>query len=232
MGEQVLWICTMISSISCGVSGALMAVDKGLDLLGVVILGCVTAVGGGMLRDVLLGITPPAVFSQSEFVLAAAIASLCVFLIAYWLYARIQRSRPRVDRIINLFDAIGLGAFAVVGERTAIMAGYTAADDRFLVIFLGLTTAVGGGMLRDMLCGQIPFVLRKRIYVFAALTGALLYLFLRDWNEVAATGVGIGAVVLVRLLASHFRWSLPRVHRPEDDAAPELPSRAEKDAKN
>ena len=143
MGEQVLWICTMIGSISCGVSGALMAVDKGLDLLGVVILGCVTAVGGGMLRDVLLGITPPAVFSQSEFVLAAAIASLCVFLFAYWLYARI-----------------------------------------------------------------------------------------RDWNEVAATGVGIGAVVLVRLLASHFRWSLPRVHRPEDDAAPELPSRAEKDAKN
>ena len=126
------------------------------------------------------------------------------------------------------FEIIGTIAFAISGAVVAI----SKKMDIFGVAILGMTTAVGGGMLRDMLCGQIPFVLRKRIYVFAALAGALLYLFLRDWNEVAATGIVIGAVVLVRLLASHFRWSLPRVHRPEDDAAPELPSQAEKEAKN
>ena len=214
MEEQVLWICSMIGTVAFAVSGALMAVDKGMDLLGVLFLGCVTAVGGGVLRDVLLGKTPPAMFVQSEFLLAAAITSLAVFLISYWLYARIQRSRERVDHIINLFDAVGLGAFAVAGERAAISAGH--GDNTLLVLFLGLTTAVGGGLLRDILCGQIPFVLRKRIYVFAAFAGSLLYYWLRTWQEFAAMTVGMASVVLIRLLASRFRWNMPRVRTQEE----------------
>ncbi len=210
MEEQMLWIATMIGTIACGVSGSLMAVDKGMDIFGVLFLGAVTAVGGGVLRDVLLGRLPPQMFIDSEFLLAAVVTALLVFVLCYWLFARIQRSRERIDTIINVFDAIGLAAYSVVGARATVDMGY--ADNHLLVIFLGTTTAVGGGILRDMLCVQMPFVLYKRVYVLAAIGGCVAYDLLYPYDGLLAMTVTIALIVAIRLLAAHFRWKLPRVH--------------------
>lgn len=208
--EQLLWIATMIGTVACGVSGSLMAVDKGMDIIGVLVLGAITAVGGGVLRDVLLGRLPPQMFTDSEFLLAAAVTALLVFVLCYCLFARIQRSREKIDTVINVFDAIGLAAYSVVGARATVDMGF--ADNHLLVIFLGVTTAVGGGILRDMLCVQMPFVLYKRVYVLAAIGGCVVYDLLYPYNELIAMLAAMALIVAVRLLATHFRWRLPRVH--------------------
>lgn len=209
MEEQLLWMATMVGTVACGASGALTAVDRGMDLVGVLVLGTVTAVGGGILRDVMLGRTPPQAFVESVFLLAAMGTALLVFLLALILYTRIQSRRRLVDNIINLFDAVGLGAYAVVGMRATVAAGY--GDNLLLTLFLGLITAAGGGMLRDLLCCRVPFVLYKRVYVVAALAGCLVYYFLYPVQELVAMAAGIGTITVVRVLASVFRWDMPRV---------------------
>ena len=210
MVERVFFIAEMLGTVAFAVSGALMAVDMAMDVFGVLFLGAVSAVGGGMLRDTLLGRVPPAAFTDPRYILVALATSLVVFCIVYFTYDGMQRHRELVDRIINVFDAIGLGAFSVVGVQVTIAAGY--GDNALLALFLGMTTAVGGGMLRDVLAGQKPFVLRKRIYALAALCGSLAYYLLRGVQETAAIVTGMVLVIAIRLLAAHFRWNLPRVH--------------------
>ena len=209
MEEQLLWAATMVGTVACGVSGALTAVDRGMDLVGVLVLGTVTAVGGGILRDVMLGRTPPQAFVENEFLLAAMGTALLVFLVALLLYTRIQSRRRLVDNIINLFDAVGLGAYAMVGVRVSISMGY--GDNVLLTLFLGLITAAGGGILRDLLCCRVPFVLYKRVYVVAALLGCLVYYFTYPYQELVAMAAGIGTITVVRVLASVFHWDMPRV---------------------
>lgn len=209
MEEELLWAATMVGTVACGITGALMAVDRGLDLLGVLVLGTVTAVGGGVLRDVLLGRTPPQAFTDSEFLMAAAGVSLLVFLVALGLYTKIQYRRKLVDTIINVFDAVGLGAYAVVGVRVAVDCGY--ADNGLLVLFMGVITAVGGGLLRDTLLCRVPFILHRRVYVVAALAGCIVYYTAYRWHELAAMITGILTVTAIRMLASIFRWDMPRI---------------------
>ena len=208
MEEQLLWIATMVGTIACGISGAMTAVDRGMDLVGVLVLGGITAVGGGIIRDVFLNRVPQA-FVESEFFLAALGMSLLVFLLAMKWYGSIQHRRRLLDNVINLFDAVGLGAYAVVGARATISMGY--GDNRLLVLVLGLITAVGGGVLRDLLCVRVPFVLYKRVYVVAALVGTLAYIFLSPYSEWLAMAAGMTTVAGVRVLASVFHWDMPRV---------------------
>ncbi|MBQ7825768.1 MAG: TRIC cation channel family protein, partial [Clostridia bacterium] len=123
---------------------------------------------------------------------------------------RYVRSEGGIERVNNVFDAIGLGVFAVSGARIGMEAGF--ADNAFLVTFLGMTTAVGGGMIRDVLLQRIPFVLNKRIYAVAAIAGALTYwgievVFL---NPVLAYAVGWLVTVTLRMLATIYKWNLPR----------------------
>ncbi len=209
MEEQLLWIANMIGAVACGISGAMMAVDRGMDVIGVLFLGSVTATGGGILRDVLLGQVPPQMFTHSEFLAAAAGVSLVVFLLACRLYGRIQRRRELLDQIMNLFDAVGLGAFGVAGIQTAVAAGY--GSNHLLVLFMGGTTAIGGGVLRDVLCSRVPFVLHKRVYFLAALGGCIVYDLLYPHRPLLAMLLAIVLVTAIRLLAARFRWSMPRI---------------------
>ena len=109
-----------------------------------------------------------------------------------------------------MFDAIGLGVFAVSGARIGVEAGF--ADNAFLVTFLGMTTAIGGGMLRDVMLQEMPFVLKKRVYAVAAILGAFTYWALQHAgvNPALAYAVGWGAAVTLRMLAMIFKWNLPR----------------------
>lgn len=205
-----MFIMEMIGTVAFAFSGAMVAIRKELDLLGVLVLGVTTAAGGGMIRDVLIGIHPPVLFVKPVYVTVAIVSVLILF---FWI--RIQYSALEIlssiwyERILNLSDAIGLGVFTVVGVNTAIRSGY--GNYFFLKIFLGVITGVGGGLLRDMMATETPYILKKHVYACASIAGALCYvafydLLGADISMVACTIL----VVLIRLLARHYKWNLPR----------------------
>ena len=153
----VFFIVEIIGTVAFACSGAMVAIKKNLDLLGIIVLGVTTAVGGGMIRDILIGIHPPALFTNPVYVMAAFVAVLCLFLIIKCRRITIEAlSSLWYERVMNILDAVGLGAFTVVGIDTAITAGF--GEYNFLMIFLGVITGVGGGVLRDIMAGETPAV--------------------------------------------------------------------------
>ena len=203
-------VCEWLGTAAFAVSGAMVAIDKGMDLFGVIFLAMVTALGGGTLRDVLIGHFPPRMFTNYQYLTLAVVCALAGFLLADVFKERYVKSEHGIERVNNVFDAIGLGVFAVSGARIGMEAGFM--DNAFLVTFLGMTTAVGGGMIRDVLLKEIPFVLNKRIYAVAAIAGALTYwvvevVFL---NPVLAYALGWLVVVTLRMLATIYKWNLPK----------------------
>lgn len=206
----LFFIIEIIGTVAFACSGAMVAIQKHLDLLGVIVLGVITAVGGGMIRDIIIGNNPPALFVNPVYVLAAFISVMVLFL-----FVKFRRLSMEVltsvtyDRIMSFLDAVGLGAFTVVGIDTAIAAGFD--DYHFLMIFLGVITGVGGGILRDMMASEIPSVLVRHIYACASLAGALCYVYLIDHSSRnLALIVSALLVVVIRVLARHYKWNLPK----------------------
>ena len=158
----------------------------------------------------LIGYFPPRMFTNFHYVLLACLCAIIVFAIARTFKERYVARERMIEQINNVFDAIGLGVFAVSGARIGMEAGF--ADNMFLTTVLGTTTAIGGGMIRDVLLREMPFVLKKRVYAVAAILGALGYaLLLRvGLGEVAAYGLGMLITTAVRMLATVFKWNLPK----------------------
>lgn len=206
---SLFFFIEVIGTIAFASSGAMVAIKKQLDLLGVIVLGVTTAVGGGMLRDIIIGNVPPALFKDPIYVLLAFITVMLLFVIVRLNQKILDgRSMETYEKVMNIFDAIGLGAFTVVGIDTAVLSGY--GDYHFLIIFLGVITGVGGGILRDIMAGQTPYVLRKHIYACASIVGAILYAWLLNYIDGnIAMLIGACSVVLIRLMATHFCWNLP-----------------------
>lgn len=209
---MILVVMEWIGTIAFAVSGALIAVSCGLDLFGVTFLGCITAVGGGMLRDILLEQCPPAIFSNTPVLLVAALTSVIVFIIAYINRQHFEILREKIERINNVFDAVGLAAFSVTGTEIACAAGYS--DKVLFVVIMGMITGVGGGIFRDVLVASAPYVLKKHIYALAALFGSILYYLIREHaeNTVVGTIAAMLSVILIRMLATKYRWKLPKLH--------------------
>ena len=215
MLASIIFVAEAIGTIAFAISGAMLAAEKNLDIFGILVLGIVTAFGGGVIRDLLLGITPPAMFSNHIFFLLAALASCAVFL-AYRLLAVARDKLPacllRLDYagVLNFFDAIGLGVFSVSGVNVALSGGF--ADNPLLAITVGVLTGIGGGMVRDLLNGEIPSVLRKNVYALAAILGAGAYYLLAHSALPAFASVLLACSLTIglRLAATYFRWHLPR----------------------
>ena len=187
-------VCEAVGTAAFAVSGAMVAVDKGTDIFGVLLMAVFTALGGGTLRDMLIGYFPPRMFTNFHYVLLACLCAIIVFAIARTFKERYVARERMIEQINNVFDAIGLGVFAVSGAR------------------IGMEAAIGGGMIRDVLLREMPFVLKKRVYAVAAILGALGYaLLLRvGLGEVAAYGLGMLITTAVRMLATVFKWNLPK----------------------
>lgn len=201
----------ILGTIAFAASGAMLAIDRGLDLFGVIFLGVITACGGGIMRDVILGILPPNAFIHSVFVVVAAVTSVIVFTFAYWKRAKYWKRWEQIDQKINLLDAIGLGIFSVVGVNVAMERGFQ--DNFFLCIMMGMSTGVGGGILRDLLSRTIPAVLHKRIYAVASIVGAAVYCGAIYVGVPRLLSMLCGTVitVIIRILATHYLWDLPIV---------------------
>ena len=195
------FILEIVGTIAFSVSGAVVAIHKKMDVLGVAALGVITAVGGGILRDLLLGITPPNAFRDPIYALIAIAVALVVFL-------------PFISRKINLdhilwvlVDAIGLGAFTMIGVTTG-----SSFDNVFLRVFLGVITGVGGGVIRDICSGDIPMIFIKHFYACPCIIGAVICAILSDYNSDLATVSGFIVIVVLRLLAAKYRWHLPKAN--------------------
>ncbi len=212
--NTLFFLVELIGTAAFSVSGAMLAIERGLDLFGVAFLGCATATGGGIVRDLLLGQNPPQAFVNYIYILVAAAAALAVFVIAK-LRRRGAAHMDFVDgQVFNIIDAAGLGIFSVIGVQNTVNAGF--GGNMFFCVFLGMTTGVGGGMLRDVLSHATPAVLRKRIYALASIAGAVCYYLLSQWLPTGAIAISTLLVIVLRVLASRYRWTLPRVDRPED----------------
>jgi uncharacterized membrane protein YeiH len=180
--------------------GASVAMDAQLDLLGVLVIAVVTAIGGGILRDVLLGDTPPNSLQDWRYFFTALVAGAGVFLLD---------SATHIEHVwlITLLDAAGLSFFAVAGAAKAVEFDL----NPLLCIAMGGMSAVGGGVLRDILVNRVPVVLRGDVYATAALLGAAVTVIcLRlKLHPAVASGLGIICCFALRMMAVHFHWNLP-----------------------
>jgi uncharacterized membrane protein YeiH len=214
--NDITFIMEIIGTIAFAASGALVGIERRMDLFGVCVLGVVTAVGGGVVRDVILGITPPNVFCHPSYALVATITSCIAFLIIYVKREHIQRQILEgsfgvlYDKLMLVMDSIGLGIFTVVGVNTGIQQGYV--KNTFLLVFVGTITGVGGGLIRDMMAGVPPYIFVKHIYACASIIGAIVCVYMyRYFGPLASMLVSCAAILLIRYLAAHYRWNLPRI---------------------
>ena len=201
-GARLLLVADLLGTFVFAVQGGLAAGVAGLDVFGVLVVSFVTAVGGGILRDVLIGDIPPAVFRSPLYPLVTVAGGAVVIL----LFATV---REIPTAVLVPLDAAGLALFAVVGATKAL-------DHRMhplLATVFGGVTGVGGGVIRDVLLGNVPLVLRGDIYAVAALTGAGVTVALLRLRLPRAVAMPVGAVVCLtlRLVAVHYSWNLPRL---------------------
>lgn len=270
-----IYLLEMIGTIAFAISGVQVAAQRRMDLFGAIVLGCTTACGGGVIRDLLLGITPPGMFLDPSYILMAFLTSLITFIIMYAVQKTKRETRKskrdfhhenkgncrctaeinsnheardiayikndgrraihedtnesrdsrniaadrthphntdiytrHADNALNAADAIGLASFVIIGYQGSFAAGYT---NRFLAIFVAVITGIGGGIIRDIMAGQMPLIMRRRIYGVAAITGALVFDIC--WHtvlpNVTSSLIAMAVTVLIRFLATHYRWNLP-----------------------
>ena len=207
--ERLFLILELAGTLAFAASGATTGLKKNMDNFGVCILGLTTAVGGGVIRDVILGITPPTTFLDPIYAVVALLTSLVLFL------PRIRRllmwDQRLYDLVLLIMDSAGLGIFTVAGIRIAYQ--QASRPTLFLLVFVGVVTGVGGGVLRDVMAGDTPYIFVKHVYASASLAGALTCVGL--WplvGEAAAMLCGGGLVIAIRILSAHFRWNLPHAH--------------------
>lgn len=206
MSENLLLLFEIMGTVAFAVSGAMVALSKKMDVFGVAVLGLVTAVGGGVIRDLILGITPPKTFQNPVYAAVAIATSLIIFIPAV---RRFLSGKEVYDKIMLLMDSAGLGIFTVVGIETAYLANQS--HSIFLLIFVGVITGVGGGIIRDILAQTTPAILVRHFYATASIIGAIICILL--WNSFGQSAAVIGgasSVLILRLLAAKYHWSLPK----------------------
>lgn len=211
VSETILLIMEWIGTISFAVSGSLVAIRHSLDLFGVLTVGTITAFGGGIMRDMMIGNVPPKIFSNPIILTVAIVISAVVFLIAYFCRNNFDELSKKIDTINIIFDALGLAAFSITGIEVARLV--LSEDKTLLIIIMGVITGVGGGVLRDVLVNEKPYILTKHIYAVVSVVGCLIYCGLSIYlgYTVFATIFVLSFTVIIRLLAAKLRWKLPRI---------------------
>jgi uncharacterized membrane protein YeiH len=197
---NLLYSLDLLGTAAFAASGALAGIRRDMDMLGVLVLGIVTATGGGTLRDLLLGDTPPFIFKNETYLYLSISVSLLVFLF--------HRQLKFFKHPLIFCDALGLGTFVVIGTGKALdfRIGFLGS------VMAGVMTATAGGMIRDILSNRVPMVLQKEVYASACVVGGILLTLLhnsslpRSWAYLASAFT----VIVLRLLAIRYDWSLPR----------------------
>jgi len=214
--EKFILILDIIGAIAFAYSGVVVAIKHKMDLLGVILLGCITACGGGVFRDIILGNFPVSLFIFPNYELIAAFITTIVLFIFFYLKKDMSFFEKKWFKTLNtILDAIGLGVFVIIGANVAMNHKDT---NWFLVIFLATLTATGGGILRDLLALRIPVIFSRHIYAIAAIVEAVIYYFMAKNNVDIriSTVFCLLFIVLIRYFAYKFRINLPHVELNED----------------
>lgn len=208
--DYILLSIEIIGTAAFAISGACAATQRSMDFFGVVCLALVTAVGGGIIRDVVLGLTPPLAFQNPLYAGVALLTAGLILILARFYGSFIEKKifSGLLSPLFKVCDAIGLGIFTIVGVNTAVEAGY--GENLFLLVFVGTITGVGGGIIRDILAGITPIILRREIYAVASIAGVFVYfLLLRKIDPILAMMAALAFIVALRLFAIFFNLHLP-----------------------
>ena len=197
----------ILGTIAFAYGGALVAIDLKLDLLGIYIAAVITAVGGGMTRDLLLGNTPPLLFRNPVYVVVAFLTTTAI--VVFYKTMKKSKNLKRLETYMVVTDALGLAIFTVVGMDICIQQGF--GGNLFLTASVGVITAVGGGLLRDVFVNRLPLILSKEVYATASIAGAILYTLLHYFKTPAAPAalLAIITITAIRLYAVKQHIDLP-----------------------
>ena len=197
------FIIDILGTIAFAISGVLVAMDKRLDVFGVLIIAFVTAVGGGTLRDLLIGIKPVGWLNAPMHLMIIVVTVLLAIIFV--------KQLKYVRKSLFLFDTIGIGLYTMVG----IEKGLAADLSPVMCIALGTITACFGGVIRDILCNEIPVIFRQEIYATVCILGGLVYFLLIQFpiENTIAYSMAIVTIIIMRVLAVQFKISLPNIYR-------------------
>lgn len=183
----------VIGTLTFAFAGALVAIDNDLDMFGITCMAVMTACGGGMTRDIILGNTPPMMFRNPIYV---AMSVAVAFLTAV-IYRRLNhyKFKKKIMDIVNALDAVGLAIFTIVGMDLALSLGF---DGVFLICFMGVLSAVGGGLIRDIMVNQKPVILTKEVYATASMVGSVIYYY--GLKVFPAPAISTAVIIIIFLL--------------------------------
>jgi len=201
--QQLFYLSDLFGVAVFAITGALMAGRKSMDLFGVLVIAVITALGGGTLRDLILDNHPVSWIRNDTYILVASIAAVGTVL---W----VRLTRPIHEHGLLVADAFGLAVFTVIGTEVALQH----AVPHSTAVIMGVMTGVAGGVMRDVICNEIPLIFQKEIYATACILGSLVFIVLREldtphWLD---TGIAMLVVLLTRLAAIRWHLSLPRFH--------------------
>jgi uncharacterized membrane protein YeiH len=213
--DSVFFVFEILGVIAFSLSGALTAMKKEMDIFGACVLGMTTAIGGGIIRDLILGVTPPTAFvNPMHAVIGLAIPALTYLPKIQKLFARNKHKVQALSMMIA--DSVGLGVFTVVGVNACFE--NIANPNAFTAIFLGVITGVGGGVLRDVFSMNLPKIFVKHFYACASIAGAVVAYFAHIYfDALLASIIGAAVVITLRFLASFLRWNLPKPKYPIEE---------------
>jgi len=200
---SIFYTLDILGTVAFAISGVLVATNKRLDPFGVFIVAFVTAAGGGTLRDILIGRNPVAWMQDLNYVYAIIVAAIFAILI--------RKKIRYLNKSLFLFDTIGLGVFTIIGTEIGIQQNL----HPIISIALGTMTATFGGVIRDILCNEIPVIFRKEIYASACIIGAIAFLISYQLNVADTINytITISIIILIRLVAVKYKLSLPSFYR-------------------
>ncbi|MBQ5748823.1 MAG: trimeric intracellular cation channel family protein [Oscillospiraceae bacterium] len=206
--QVFMFVLELAGTVAFAISGAMTAIRRRLDLFGVLFLGVVTAVGGGVLRDLMIGVTPPRCFRDPVYLLVALGVALVCFLPFF--KKPVAHHQKFFEMTLFAMDSLGLAAFTITGIQAGIEAQPQASP--VLLVFVGLLTATGGGVLRDVLVGSTPYIFVKHVYATASVIGAVLFVVLEIFglDHMISGIICIAVMVIIRCLAAYYHWNLPR----------------------
>jgi uncharacterized membrane protein YeiH len=197
---RLLYLFDLLGTFAFAISGAIAGVRKNFDLYGIMVLSVVTAVGGGTIRDVLVGRIPPFIFKDINYFLISILAAL----ITFFFHKYVEKKY----KVLLIMDAIGLGVFTVIGISVGLQydIGY------FGAVVMGVMTGTFGGMIRDVLQKEVPLVLQKEIYASACIIGGIVFVFfdILKFNNVINVAVSGIVVFIIRFVAIQKNWHLPK----------------------
>ena len=199
--DILLYFLDMVGVIACAIAGTLLAQHKGFDIAGCILVSMVNAIGGGTLRDMALDRHPLFWMTDLNYIIVITVTSL-ILQIFFHMY-------HKIDTALKFFDAIGLAAFSVIGFNIALAQDMSPV----IAIMMAVWTAIIGGLLRDIICNEIPLLLQREIYITASIVGSLTYLVLDqlDINTAVNEFIMLFVIFAVRMLALKFDWHLPSI---------------------